>query len=219
MIEFTENTMCYNELIKKGFTKKIIQQLLPEPELRKNPHCRWGRSMKVWRVTDVITAMETDEYKNAAIRQKIRSEKAKKAVETKIRNLIEEYQDIIHKIPVERVEMDALKRLSMKNDQSWYKDLPVLICGRKRYTHDEIDEVWLLENVIHHLTDYDRMAQELDEELFRKIGKKHIQTLFFVAVMEGIAETYPEFAEECRFQIQMRKLLDKNGYHEFPEVA
>ena len=51
------------DLLARGWTKRLIKELLPEPELRKNPVFSSAAPMKVWEPIDVDGAENTDESK------------------------------------------------------------------------------------------------------------------------------------------------------------
>ena len=71
------------EVKELGFSDRLIEALLPEPELRDNPRYRYaGAPMKLWLKSDVDRAMETDKFKeHLKVREK-RSLAARKAAET-----------------------------------------------------------------------------------------------------------------------------------------
>ena len=48
--------MSQSDLISCGWTKKMIQDLLPEPEERENPMFRRASPMKLWNVEDIENA-------------------------------------------------------------------------------------------------------------------------------------------------------------------
>lgn len=72
------------EVKELAFSDRLIEALLPEPELRDNPRYRYaGAPMKLWLKSDVDRAMETDEFKeHLKVREK-RSLAARKAAETR----------------------------------------------------------------------------------------------------------------------------------------
>ena len=57
-----KDTMCLRDLKEKGFTDKLIRELLPEPELKTNPYNDYYPPMKIWKTSDVEKAMEKSAF-------------------------------------------------------------------------------------------------------------------------------------------------------------
>ena len=49
-----------------GFTKSMIDKLLPSPVLKRNPHYASSAPMKLWREDDVRSVMWTQEFQTMA---------------------------------------------------------------------------------------------------------------------------------------------------------
>ena len=66
-----------------GWTKAMINKLLPEPELKDNPNYRSAAPMKLWPEALVRSVMETEEYrmeKEKADRRKKSQKRQRKPV-------------------------------------------------------------------------------------------------------------------------------------------
>jgi len=50
---------------KLGFTNTMIDDMLPAPILTKHPYDPHGTGMKMWKKSDVLKVMETDQFKTA----------------------------------------------------------------------------------------------------------------------------------------------------------
>lgn len=70
-----------------GWTKSLINNFLPEPTLKKNPHYSSAAPMKVWEEDTVKDVMKTPEFQAAMQKATKRKEAANTAVSTKITNM------------------------------------------------------------------------------------------------------------------------------------
>ena len=57
-----EQLISQATVLSMGFTKSMIDKLLPSPVLKRNPHYASSAPMKLWREDDVRSAMETQEF-------------------------------------------------------------------------------------------------------------------------------------------------------------
>ena len=76
---YMEKTISLSSLKARGWTKTMIDSLLPEPELVPNPYFK-SSTMRVWNMNDVLAAEETDSFKN-------------------FQNAVQEYTKIVNKVP------------------------------------------------------------------------------------------------------------------------
>ena len=51
--------VCLSTLKSRGWKVKLIEELLPEPVLRRNPHYSSASEMKLWNFDDVKEAEKT----------------------------------------------------------------------------------------------------------------------------------------------------------------
>lgn len=74
-----EKTISLSSLKSRGWTKTMIDSLLPEPTFVPNPYFK-SSTMRVWKMEDVLRAEETESFKN-------------------FQNAVEEYTKIVNKTP------------------------------------------------------------------------------------------------------------------------
>lgn len=185
-----------------GFSDRLIDELLPEPVLKPNPHHRTGPKMRLWKQADVERAMETDEFKAHLAKRNAMHEKrvaaAKKAVATKQRKLFDHVRAIIPEIEVAdgwtEDELYEAGRQEKHNfevfERGNYGDTSFLC------THVPTLQRWAMNFVRHRLTEY-------EHELYMMAGKtgcSEAHNLYRDAVNQKIAETYPFLRKECRKQ-------------------
>ena len=111
--EEKEKMICLSTVKDMGFNKKLIEALLPEPELKDNPNYKCAAPMKLWKLTDVEAAMETDEYKAEQVKREKRLKSAQKAVQTKTDKLITLARESIDKISVQRIDLGKLREKTL----------------------------------------------------------------------------------------------------------
>ncbi len=186
-------------VISMGWTKAMIEALLPEPKLVENPHYRKAAPMKLFRERDVLEAMKSEEYKQALEKANRRKMSAKKATETKKKLLAENMKAFADSITVIVIDDDKLidKTIAAKN--RWY-DL------NEKY-YEEIYESsvdpdtlqrWIVNYIRHNLVHYDDGLYLMKG----KVGGDEVYFSYKKAIMEKIAAAYPKYAEECARQIQ-----------------
>jgi len=72
-------------ILSMGWTKAMIDKLLPEPELKENPHYWRGAPMKLWPEVLVKSIMETEEYRMEKEKADCRKKSAQKAAGNRAR--------------------------------------------------------------------------------------------------------------------------------------
>ena len=193
--------ICKATIKEMGFTEKMIRDLLPEPELKQNPQYKHAAPMKLWVKSEVESIMKTDAYKAAAEKAARRKASAAKAVATKTDTLMAEMAKKIEQISVRRISIEELVDTTLRCKQAWYD----WHGNWDEYrTVDDADEEtvmrWMVNYVRHNLTDYDHDLFETSG----KVGKYAVYLPYFKAVMEKIAETYPELKDECEDQVRKK---------------
>ena len=68
--------ICLSTVKSRGWTPALIDELLPEPELVRNPHYRSASEMKLWNLDDVIKAEENEKFKEFYAKKMARKQKA-----------------------------------------------------------------------------------------------------------------------------------------------
>lgn len=191
-----EKLITQATVLSMGFTKSMIDKLLPAPTLRQNPHYKSSAPMKLWKETDVLAAMDTDAFREAAAKAARRKQAAAKAVNTKRRNAEVLADDLIASIHVQRIGMQALQELAVAARQKWYD-----FNGKDEIVDPSRETVkrWIVNYIRHNLCEYDDSLRELfrpgrladKEELYPKVKRE---------TLAKIAQVYPELADECEAQ-------------------
>ena len=193
-----EKLVTQATVLSMGFTKSMIDKLLPAPTLKQNPHYKSSAPMKLWKEADVLAAMETDAYREAAAKAAQRKQAAAKAVDTKRKNAEVLADELIAAIHVRRIELPELERLALDAQQRWYD-----FRGRGEIVNPNEEDVqrWMVNYIRHELCEYDdslytlflpgKMADK--DKLYPKVKRE---------TLAKIAQVYPELAEECKKQAE-----------------
>lgn len=191
-----EKLITQSTVLSMGFTKSMIDKLLPEPTLKDNPRYRSAAPMKLWKEADVLFAMDTDAFREAAAKAKRRKAAASKGVDTKRKNAEVLAEELIAAIHVQRVELPELERLALASQQRWYN-----FRGRGEIEFPDREDVdrWMVNYIRHELCEYDDSLYSLfrpgkmadKDKLYPKVKRE---------TLTKIAQVYPELAEECEAQ-------------------
>lgn len=201
MTNDTTPKLTQTALIEMGWTKTMIERLLPDPEFKCNPKYKCAAPMKLWPVETVETVMETTEYKTALEKAEKRRVAAKKADETKTANAVALAVSLSDKITVKVIPMESLRSRTLAAKQAWYDSHDYYDFPREAYGADEATMArWMVNYIRHNLTEYDRTLYD----------HLHIRTqkgwLIYVeikrATLEKIAQAYPTLADESNGQAQ-----------------
>lgn len=202
--EEREKRLTKTTVKQMGFSDKLIRELLPEPIEVDNPHYKCAAPMLLFLESDVLKAMNEEPYIAYQEKRKKRKESAKKAVETKRKNLIEEMQSVSDKIIITKMNMQELRKRTIDERNDYYAYLAE-DCEIYRTTYgadEETQDRWMVNYIRHNLTEYD---EELDR-LYGRTGKDEAYFLFFKALLQKIATVYPNLEEECKRQIQRKEV-------------
>lgn len=188
-------------LIEMGWTKTMIEKLLPEPELKRNRLYPSASPIKLWPVETVEAVMETPEYQTALEKAEKRRAAAKKADETKTANAVALAVSLAEKITVKVIPVESLRSRTLAAKQAWYDSHDYYDFPREAYGADEATMArWMVNYIRHNLTEYDRTLYD----------HLHIRTqkgwLIYAeikrATLEKIAQAYPILADEANYQAQ-----------------
>jgi len=178
-----------------GFTKSMIDKLLPPPVLKRNPHYASSAPMKLWREDDVRSVMGTQEFQTMAAKAVARKAASAKAVETKRKNAEAIADELIASIHVTRWDMPILEEATLNAKQEWYLE------------HGNVDilspntetlERWMVNFIRHNLCEYDDKLINL----FGLVGKEELYHRLKTETLAKIAGVYPELDVECKRQAQ-----------------
>ena len=185
---------------KYNFTDKMIKELLPEPKLVKNPHYSSGPEMCLWDEDIVIEVTKTDKY-NQMLEQKVkRKNGAQKAVVTKKNKLKEQIDLAIKHLNLPRKDINIIKKETIQAKEDWYD---YIAFEHNQYFKSNCKNVdkqtmkrWMVNYIRHNLLEY-------DEDIYDMHGKVGISGEYIRyknAVLDKIAEVYPELQDECERQ-------------------
>lgn len=195
-----ERTLTKTEVKSLGFTEKLIEMLLPEPELRPNPYYRSAAHMQLFKRSDVEKAMKNPVFQERLKKREERQAAAEKAVETKRAKLKAATDKFIESIKIEKVDLDVLRTAAIEAQQDWYYEQ--YYYRGKGYVKDaygaDEDTVkrWMVNFVRHEMTTY-------DEQLYYMKGKVGVHDMYEDIrnfILGKIAVIYPELAQECEKQ-------------------
>lgn len=210
MADVKEKQVCLKTVRSMGFTDSLIRDLLPEPRLVENPRGRRFSKMKLWKKKDVDNAMLSETFIATQKKREKRVAGAKKAVQTKTDKLMNEVEKQVANIKVTVIESEELEKKTIEAKQNWYNRIesrywyiedycyspPAAMADKETLTR------WKVNYIRHNLTSYD------DEllSLYGRTGKGKAYLKLFGEVMNKIAEAYPSLAEECKNQVESKKL-------------
>lgn len=190
-----EQLISQATVLSMGFTKSMIDKLLPSPVLKRNPHYASSAPMKLWREDDVRSVMGTQEFQTMAAKAAARKAASAKAVETKRKNAEGIADNLIASIHVTRWDMSVLEEATLNAKQEWYLE------------HGNVDilspntetlERWMVNFIRHNLCDYDDKLIDL----FGLVGKEELYHRLKTETLAKIAGVYPELDVECKRQAQ-----------------
>lgn len=188
-----DNMMTLTEVIELGFTKTMVNKLLPEPIIKPNrSHPR--SPLKLFDCDVVNSVMQTDAYAELKTKADKRREAAAIAVETKTKNL---YNLIMRPgaIHVTVMRDDRLRMRVIDAKFDWYE--------RNGNYCDYLDpdeatmQRWCVNYIRHNLIDYDKAINATTG----KVGKDYVYYTYKEKVLSAIAVAYPQYADECERQL------------------
>lgn len=187
------------EVKELGFSDRLIEALLPEPELRDNPRYRYaGAPMKLWLKSDVDRAMETDEFKeHLKVREK-RSLAARKAAETRRAKTLARARERAPLIEVAQGwSEDEIRESALRSHYEWEVQKGNYWDDSYRCDDERAVSRWMVNFVRHELTDYDHEFYEMSG----RTGIGEVHRLYHDAVLREIAKAYPFLEGECKRQM------------------
>lgn len=193
-----EKLVTQSTVLSMGFTKSMIAKLLPAPTLKQNPHYKSSAPMKLWKEADVLAAMDTDAFREAAAKAERRKAAASKGIDTKRKNAEVLADELISAIRVQRVELPELERLALDAQQKWYN-----FRGRGGIEFPNREDVdrWMVNYIRHELCEYDDSLYTLFRP-GRMANKDMLYPKIKNETLAKIAQVYPELAEECKKQAE-----------------
>lgn len=205
---------------KRDWTKTIVNKLLADVEVKwvDNPHYKCAPPMGLYNMKDIKRIEKTKKFKDAKEIADKRKASAKKAVETQKKNTISMVDKF--SIIVERLALEDLKEITLKDKQNWYYMNPKYIrydvrdyadydeddiyyfensyyeyeyIERNAYTApDDVVNRWMVNYIRHKLTNY-------DEELKRicgRLAREEAYTKYKNILAVEMKKVYPELERE-----------------------
>lgn len=207
--EYVKEHYSKSEVLKLGFSEKLISELLPEPILKPNPTFKSAAPMKLWLIKDVEEAMSCTRFLEYQEKAKNRRAGAKKAVLTKEAKLHKEVTNKIEQISVKQISLGELKNNTLSEKSSWYEYQSMLRgdydLGDPYSADDSTIRRWEVNYIRHNLTEYDDSLYEMSG----KVGCHKEYLRYKKAVLLKIGEAYPLLKSECNNQINKLKSADR----------
>ncbi|MBQ2395631.1 MAG: hypothetical protein II304_01145 [Bacteroidales bacterium] len=221
----TESKMItQSTIIEMGWTKSMINNLLPEPILKTNPHYKCAAPMKLWEESTVLQVMETEDFKIALEKANKRKKSAEQAKKTKEKNLMEKMIKLANEVEIPVLSDDELIDRVLEEMESTIKfRMMVDVENYERYginSREDLEDYenacdeyenfvfhrpgektlnrWVVNYIRHRLIDYDYRLRENKG----KIGKNEAYPVFKIEILKRIATIYPKYALECNLQIK-----------------
>ena len=182
---------------KRGWSKKMIDALLPEPILKTNPVFRSAHMMKLWKISDIEEIEKSDSYKSMKEKYDKRKSSAIKAVESKRVSTEDFINEKISEISVVKISTKKIFKYMLKAKRDWNLINGNFDCDLPEEAPNDVQVRWAVNYIRHHLTTYDKTLYNLSG----KVGREEVYQKYRKAVLESIKEVYPEFKDECDRQI------------------
>lgn len=197
-----EELITQSNIIEEfGWSKTLIEKFLTVAETKRNPVFACASPMKLYRREDVLSIMQTDEFKNEYEKMLSRRNRGKliaqnkedetlRAIRLKMQEITVSIQDNIEERAIhDKREHDRFVEEVYHNNyylkEDTYEDAP-----------QEVKDRWAVNYIRHNLTQYEK-------ELYynhNKVGCNKAYILYKNAVLSKIAEVYPQYAQECERQ-------------------
>lgn len=179
--------VCKKTLLERGWTEKIMDELLPFPKLVDNPHYKCSSPMQLWDLKIVKQKERKKKFKENKEKKERRSKAMKEVAERRKKETMKLAESF--NIEVERMDIDTLRNETLADKEAWYFVTNQFERAESVYFADEETvRRWELNYIRHNLTKYD---EEL-EELFGQVGKNDAYWEYKDRIMKKIYEVYPE---------------------------
>lgn len=178
-------------LLSRGWTEKTIDELLPPPKLKDNPHYKCASPMQLWEQKVVKQKERTKKFKESAEKKAKRRESSLKAVATKTENTMSLLDTF--SLEVEKIDLEDLREWTLNAKWNWYMDTEQYErADSVNFADEETILRWEINFIRHNLSNYD---EELDK-LYGKVGKDIVYSKYRSQLMNKIFEVYPELKEK-----------------------
>ena len=177
-------------MLREGWSRTILRNLLGDPDLRKKIYGRSNPAC-LYHLSRVIAAEATREFADAQELLAKRKASSIRAVNTKIDKLMSDIA--VMSVSVKAIKLDCLQQLAIDayNDWNNYRD-PASRHSDKAF----IDRI-CVNFIRHELTEYDRALWKVAGRTGKNIAVAAIRMKVFAA----ITVAYPMFHSECNRQL------------------
>ena len=152
-----------NLLQREGWSKTVLQKLNVEPDLVKRNPMRRSQNMYLFKISKIEEIEKTPEFLNLKDIVQNRQTAARKAVETKTKNIVNQVQSF--PVHVERIDNVVDEAIESYNDwNSWKEDFEGFV-SKKNSSKEFLDRI-TVNFISHELTSYD---EDLDK-IHGKVG-------------------------------------------------
>ena len=205
MIKRSEPTQLNKtELLQRGWTKKLIQDFLGEPDwTEQNPKYKTAPPTQLFSMKRIKKAERTKKFKTAMEKVTKRRESAEKAIETKT----EKTWDIVSSVKIKVPKMSRKKlidlacdhynkrHLEREEDFSWQ--------GRSYHWNEAMsssDESFLFRIAVNYLRHDGTTYEDTLTKTSGRVGANGAYRYLKSTILAEIAKVYPFLAGECERQ-------------------
>ena len=202
-----EQYVSLKGLKAEGWTDKLIQKFLGNPDkTARNPMFASAAPVKLYSRTRVQSVSQTPEFPEEKQKADARKKGAQKAVSTKKDALMAEIEKL--EIQVKILPFEKVKSLAIDayNDHKAYISMEYghdcEFASKKNNDKNFLDRI-VVNFIRHELTSYDHSLEIIAGKVGASLALAEIRRKVYAA----IAEAYPVYAEECKRQLERRKIL------------
>lgn len=198
----TEKGMDYimynkSELKERGWTEKLIRDLLPPPIEQRNPRYACAAPMKLWDMKTVHEAEEHPAFIKMEEGREKRQEAALKRAEAQREKTEKLIRERVESIQIPVFKRDELRKLALEHKESMdfnrgnYDSYPE--GAEERHIHR-----WEVNYLRHCHTDYDAILCDISG----KIGKNEATLFLQRCILDKIQEVYPFLKSACEENLE-----------------
>lgn len=193
------------QLKERGWTAALVKKFLDPPDdTRPNPHDKSASAMRLSTVSRVEAAEKCADWKTASNRARARSEVGKAVAARKAAEQVKAAEHLpitVTHLPLDQLRSRAIASYNLFHEEVlWERGHDY---ERASEQSDPLEKERITVNDIrHHLTEYETHL----EEVAGQVGVSEAGRVIRRRVYAQIAAHYPEYAEECRRQIQARSI-------------
>ncbi len=185
----------------RGWTDSAIKRFLPEHDDEKQNHVyRSAPPIKLYlinRVRGVEISEAFQAWKGESLKRRASSAKAVKTKQASLLERVRNMKVIVQKVPNNKVVKDAVNAYNIRKSDRY-----MVFDGDFATVDSDLDFLARItvNYIRHNLTEYDRILYKLAG----KTGKGKALKLLWEKVFQAIADTYPDYQEECESQLAIK---------------